>query len=129
MFWVSMLFSHTLLDSLDMAVAAFPVCLLISASKNRLLVMVDPRLMNSSTSSRVWSSVLTAGASLTFCPITLVFFRFMVRTYNVHAWTSWSMGVWRPSSLSDISVTSSAKSSISLVKICRTLVFERRQVM
>ena len=42
-FSVSMLFSHTLLAGLDMTATAFPMCMLISPSWDRLLMMIDPR--------------------------------------------------------------------------------------
>ena len=42
-FVVRLVFSHTLVDSLDMADAALPIRLLISASRDRLLEIVEPR--------------------------------------------------------------------------------------
>ena len=47
-FLLSMLFCHTLFASICMVIAAFPMHLLISTSRDRLLVMVDLRKVNSS---------------------------------------------------------------------------------
>ena len=55
-------------------VAAFPILLSISVSKERLLVMVEPRYVNCSTTSSSLSSMVMAGSSIVSCPRTFVFF-------------------------------------------------------
>lgn len=61
---VSLLFSHTLFDSLAITAAAFPIRLLSSGSSDRLLEMVDPRYVKSSTTCKAKSPILMLGASL-----------------------------------------------------------------
>ena len=82
--------------------------------------------MNSCTTSRVWSSMLMAGASQSSWPMTLGFVRPEIRPNYVHTWASWYMSLWRPSSVYDISAALSAK-SISLVRTRRTLISARRR--
>ena len=67
------LFSHTLLDSLEMVDAAFPMRLSISLSSERFAQMVEPRYVNSSTISSMWSLILKDGTSLASWAITTVF--------------------------------------------------------
>ena len=66
-------------------VAAFPILLLISVSKERLSVMVEPRYVNCSTTSSSLSSMVMAGSSNVSCPRTFVFFRLMVSRKSLQA--------------------------------------------
>ena len=65
MFSVSLLFLQTLLLSLDMTFAAFAILVLISESRDMLLVMVESRYVKLSTTSRVASPVLMDGGVYT----------------------------------------------------------------
>ena len=55
---VKLLFCHTLLFSLDMTAAAFAMRVLISASSDRLLSIVEPRYVKLSTASSVTLSMV-----------------------------------------------------------------------
>ena len=82
---VSMVFSHTFFVRRAMAVAALPILTLSSASRDKLLEIVEPRWVNLSTTSWEWSPMVIAGVVLTSCPMMLVFFRLMVRANSLHA--------------------------------------------
>ena len=58
--------------------AAFPILLSISASKERLALMAEPRYVNWQTNSSSYSPmVMTCSASVS-CPTMFVFFRLIV---------------------------------------------------
>lgn len=71
--------SHTHFVRRAIAVAALPILEFSTASRERLLEMVDPRYLNLSTTSRVWSPMDTFGALLMCWPITLEFFKLTAR--------------------------------------------------
>ena len=66
MFSVRLLLLHTLLSSLDIMAAAFAIRMLISASSDKLLVIVDHRYVKLSTTSSVTLSMLIDGGITTF---------------------------------------------------------------
>ena len=73
------MFDHTLLDSLDITVAALARWVVNSVSSDKLLEIVDPRYVKVLTHSRAWLSMEMVNGVSTFWPMTLVFFMLMVR--------------------------------------------------
>ena len=65
-FSVSLLFVQTILLSLEMTAAALAFMVLISESRDRLLVMVEPRYVKPSITSRVVSSLSMEGGVSTY---------------------------------------------------------------
>lgn len=83
---VSMGFSQILIARQAMAVAALPMLLLSSASREWLLELVDRRFMKSSTNSSVRSLIEMLGVLLRSWPMMLVFFRLLDKPNSLHAW-------------------------------------------
>ena len=103
-FSVSMVSSHTLLARQAMRVHTLPIRVVSSASRDRLLEMVEPRYVKFSTTSRVWSLMVIAGALLTSC---------------VQALAKQVVRHWRASSVQAVRAASLAN-SISLTSTLRT---------
>ena len=69
-----------------MTAAAFAMRVLISASSDRLLSIVEPRYMKLSTASSVTLSMLIDGGETKPWPITFVFFMLMVSPNFLQSW-------------------------------------------
>ena len=108
---VSLEFSHTLFDRRTIAADAFPILEFRSVSRLRLLEMVEPRYVKSSTTSRVQSPMEMQGAKLTSWPRMLVFFILIVRENSLQARENQLMSSWRAASVCAVRVASSANSN------------------
>ncbi len=80
-----MLLFHTLLVRRAIAIDALPILVFSSLSKERLLEMVEPRYIKSSTVSRVWWPMEMQGVLLTSWPMTFDGWRH-------HLLTDWRRG-------------------------------------
>ena len=117
---------HTRVVRRARVVAAFPIPLSSSASRERLSVIVEPRYVNWCTASSSYSSIVMIGGDSVPCPRTLVFFRLMVSPKSLQAWEKPSISDWSPRWVWDATAASSAN-SMSLISASRTLVLALRR--
>ena len=96
---VRLLLLHTLLSTLDIMAAAFAIHMLISATNDKLLVILEPRYLKLSTTSNVTLSMLIDGGITTSCHKTFVFLMLMVSPISLQAWKSLSVSCWISSSV------------------------------
>ena len=80
-----------------MTAAAFAMRVLISASSDRLLSIVEPRYVKLSTASSVTLSMLIDGGETMPWPITFVFLMLIVSPNSLQAWESLSISCCRSS--------------------------------
>ena len=66
-------------------VAALPILWLISVSRERLSVTVEPRYVHCWTASSSYSSMVMSGGVSVFCPKNFVFLRLMVSPKSLQA--------------------------------------------
>ena len=66
-------------------VAALPIPWLMSVSRERLSVTVEPRYVNCRTASSSYSSMVMSGGVSVSCPKTVVFLRLMVSPKSLQA--------------------------------------------
>ena len=118
--------SHTRFVGRAIAVSALPILEFSSASRERLLEMVDPRYANLSTTLRAWSPMDAFRALLMFWPITWVFFKLNVRPNTAQTAAKQSRSHLSAASEWAAKAASSAKSSSLMSTLC-TIVFARRR--
>ena len=106
--------------------AAFPILLSISAYKERLSVMVEPRQVNWLTASSSQSSMVMTGGASVSCPRTLVLFRLMVSPKSLQACEKQSINDWS-SSWVWVTIAASSANSMSLMRTLRTFVLALRR--
>ena len=93
-FTLSASFSHALFTSLFNAAVAFPILLMNSSSKDRVDLMLDPKLTNLSTVFRDSPPSFISGGEFVPCPITSVFLALIVSPKRLHDYASWSASFW-----------------------------------
>ena len=84
--------------SLDMTAAGFAMRVLISASSDRLLSIVEPRYVKLSAASSVTLSMLIDGGETMPWPITFVILMLIVSPNSLQAWESLSISCCRSES-------------------------------
>ena len=111
-----------LLLSLAMVAEALPILMVISLSRERLLVMVAPKYVKVFTTSKGVPSIMTLGGLSTSWPMTLVFLMLIVRPNSLQACENPLSSSLSSSAVLLTNAAASANSS-SWIRIVLILVF------